>query len=231
MPSFRSICLLATTAFAAFASRSTDVEARAVDIAVVDANDLVVPKVVEHEPLLEVRGSQPSLPDIVNTCYESVLNAQVQVNVLIKAGGVISVDNCTPYLTDINSALLVALAAVEGLEGLTLDVILGTSVTLVGIANLAGQLANLLIVGDIQSILFLQKIGTHLQCIVTILLAIITAVGTELAPQIVSIVTDSISVTLVEVLNLVLQLVGTLIDDELSETLRLLMLNEVRHKY
>ncbi|KAG6806519.1 hypothetical protein H0H92_011055, partial [Tricholoma furcatifolium] len=179
MPSFRSICLFAITAFAAFASaspvaggvdhlaaRSTDVVARAADA---NANDLVA-----RAPVLDVRGGGQSVPEIIDTCYQNVLDIQVQVNVLINAGGVISVDDCTPFLTDINNVLQVALDAVQGLVGETEEVIWGSAIVLLGITSCVTALANLLI------------------CIVTILLAIIAAVGASLASQIVAIVTATI---------------------------------------
>ncbi|KAG6865266.1 hypothetical protein C0991_004005 [Blastosporella zonata] len=201
MPSFRSICLIAATAFAAFAAASPVVGGVNQGASLIEANNIlngvahnvdvhdtnIVAAVIKREPLLETRDTTKSLPVILTGAHQALLDVQVQVKAIV-ATGTVSVDTVRPCLDKVHGILLDVVVSVKLLSGKPLSVVLGV----VAVVDVAALLCAVLTL------------------VVEILVALVGCVGVN-AHIVVGIVVDTISVVLCELLTLVLGLVGGLL--------------------
>ncbi|KAG6817360.1 hypothetical protein H0H87_009547 [Tephrocybe sp. NHM501043] len=200
MPSFRSICLIAATAFVAFATASPIAGGVTQDASLIDVTDvangiahnvdvkdvdLTVVDLDGHHSreVVEARGQVTSLPDILKNAHTALVTVKADTG-----GKNVPVETVRPCLDKVHAILADVLVQVKLLQGKPLSVIIGV-VAVVDVATL---------------------LCAVLTIVVEILVALIGCAGVN-AHLVIDIIVATISVVLCDVLSLVLSLVAGLL--------------------
>ncbi|KAG6908288.1 hypothetical protein DXG01_005389 [Tephrocybe rancida] len=220
MPSFRSICLIAATAFAAFASASPiaggvtqgvqviglnndlnnalqNVDVKDVDVDVLNVRRELV------EPAVEARAVQ-ALPDIFKSAHEKLLVIKAEVDIIVHGGKKVDVDTVRPIIVKIGAIIAEVVVSVKLLHGAPLNVILGV----VAVVDVGGLLAAVLIVvAEILTALLGCVVAADVHIVVAIIAGTIDGVLCELLDLVVGLVGGLLAIVL-GLLGGVLHLLG-----------------------
>ncbi|KAG6918815.1 hypothetical protein DXG01_011567 [Tephrocybe rancida] len=204
MPSFRSVCLIAATAFSAFASASPIAGGITQEANLVVVNNLsnVAQNVgvdgvdvtafgvcCEITPsAVETRAVQP-LPVILKSAQEKLLVIKAEVDVIVTGGKKVDADTVRPIIVKIGAVIAEVVVSVKLLHGAPLNVILGV----VAMVDVAGWLAAVLT-------LVVEILTALLGCVVAADVSIVVAI-----------IAGTIDGVLCELLDLVVGLVGGLL--------------------